>query len=222
MRATVVGLAARRSISRPRCPDLLVPRHVRIDHVLPLSRAPHTDERSDCFARDRVHHDGRPSDPRSPRARPARWCGTDVLPRTAPRRERANAREKNCFAAPKIVQHGGDAVGPLLESRQRVRRDGIGCSRARLVEENQPTERCHRLDPPLKGRQLREELTACEPVRHEHDVAGSRRRRPIGDAQVTVAGIARLGEHGGSVSCRAARFRRSAGVPVAWAGCRRR
>ena len=51
--------------------------------------------------------------------------------------------------------------------------NGIGGSRARLVEEDQSTKRCHRLDPPLNGRQLRKDLTAREPVRDEHDVARS-------------------------------------------------
>ena len=86
-------------------------------------------------------------------------------------RERADAREEDRFATPEIVEHRGDAVGPLLQGRQRARRDGIGRSRARLVEEDQPTERCHRLDPPLNGRQLRQDLAAGEPVRDEHDVA---------------------------------------------------
>ena len=67
-------------------------------------------------------------------------------------RERAVRRDENRFATPEIVKHRGDAVGPLLQGRQRARRDGIGGSRARLVEEDQPTERRHRLDPPLNGR----------------------------------------------------------------------
>ena len=32
-------------------------------------------------------------------------------------RERAIDREENCFSAPEIVEHGGDAVGPLLQRR---------------------------------------------------------------------------------------------------------
>jgi class 3 adenylate cyclase len=55
-------------------------------------------------------------------------------------------------ATSEVVKHRGDSVGPLLQGRQRARRDGIGGSRARLVEEDEPPERCHRLDPPLKGR----------------------------------------------------------------------
>ena len=62
------------------------------------------------------------------------------------------------------------------------------------------TERRHRLEPALDGRQLRQDLTACEPVRDEHDVTRTLRRRAIGDAQVPVQRIARLREHCGSVS----------------------
>ena len=64
-------------------------------------------------------------------------------------RERAVDREENCFIAPEIVEHRADAVGPLLQGWQRVRCDGIGCSRSRLVKEDESTERCHRLDPTL-------------------------------------------------------------------------
>ena len=67
-------------------------------------------------------------------------------------RERGVPRYENRFATPEIVEHRGDAVGPLLQRRQRARRDRIGHSRARLVEENQSTERRHRLNPPLHGR----------------------------------------------------------------------
>jgi hypothetical protein len=56
------------------------------------------------------------------------------------RRERAAGGKEDCFATAEIVEHGGDAVGPLLQGRQRGRRDRIGCSGARLVEENQPTD----------------------------------------------------------------------------------
>jgi hypothetical protein len=61
--------------------------------------------------------------------------------------QRPGAREKDRFATSEIVEHGGDAVGPLLQGWQCVRRDGIGGSSARLVEEDESTERCHRLDP---------------------------------------------------------------------------
>jgi hypothetical protein len=51
-------------------------------------------------------------------------------------------------------RHGVN-VGPLLQGRQRTRRDRIGRSRARLIEEDESAERCHRFDPSLNGRQLR-------------------------------------------------------------------
>ena len=68
-----------------------------------------------------------------------------------------STREEDRFATSEIVKHCGDAVGPLLQGRQRARGDGIGHSRARLVEEDEPTERCHRLDPALEGTVAREE-----------------------------------------------------------------
>ena len=34
-----------------------------------------------------------------------------------PRRDRAGAREEDRFATPEIVEHRGDAVGPLLQGR---------------------------------------------------------------------------------------------------------
>jgi hypothetical protein len=36
------------------------------------------------------------------------------------RRARADARDKGRFGAAEIVEHGGDAVGPLLQGRQRA------------------------------------------------------------------------------------------------------
>jgi hypothetical protein len=86
-------------------------------------------------------------------------------------RERPVNREYYRFATPEIVQHGCDAVGPLLHVRHFVRRNGVGRTGARLVEEDQSTERCHRLDPTLNGRQLRKDLTVRDPVRDEHEVA---------------------------------------------------
>ena len=97
------------------------------------------------------------------------------------------------------VQNRSDAVSPLLQRRQCARRDGIRRTGAGLVEEDQSTERRHRLDPPLDGRQLRKNLAVGEPVRDEHDVVRTLTRRAIGDAQVTVARIPRLREHCGSV-----------------------
>src|ERR1700759_3355944 len=130
-------------------------------------------------------------------------------------RERAiDEREEDRFIAAEIVEHRGDAVCPWLQRWQRAWRDGIGSTRARLVEEDQPTERCHRLDPPLSGRQLRENLTVCEPIRDDHDVAGAFSRSAIGDAQVPVERVARLPEHSRSVG-RSARSLIATGPTVA-------
>ena len=57
-----------------------------------------------------------------------------------PRRERPGAHEQDPFATLEIVEHSGDAVGPLLQRRQRTARDGAGRSRAWLVEEDESTE----------------------------------------------------------------------------------
>jgi hypothetical protein len=67
-------------------------------------------------------------------------------------RERGGEGEKNCFSAPEIVEHRGDAVSPLLQGGQRIRGHRVRCACAQLVDEDQPTERCDRLNPPLKGR----------------------------------------------------------------------
>jgi hypothetical protein len=154
----------------PRCPDLLVPRHVRIHHVHGFARPPRADPPSLELALDEwgaaricvtVEHD------QGGGAR--RMC----------RREQGSGRERgvrcdeNRFAAPDGVEHRGDAVGPLLQGRHCVRNDRIGCAGARLVEVDQPTERRHRIDPTLNGRQLRQNLAAREPVRHGHDVASA-------------------------------------------------
>jgi hypothetical protein len=155
----------------PRCPDLLVPRHIRVQDLLHLPRAPHGDRGGSdligcgslgalshriCVA---LQHD----QPGCPRRMCCREQGTG--------RDRADAREEDRFTTREIVQHCGDAVGPLLQGRQRARRDGIRRSGARLVEENQSTERCHRLDPPSKRGLLRKVLTIAEPHRDEHYVA---------------------------------------------------
>ena len=63
--------------------------------------------------------------------------------------------------------------------------------------------------PILEGMAAPADLAVCEPVRDEHDVASTLGRRAIGDAQVPVHRIARLREHGGSLS-RAGRAVRSA------------
>ena len=67
-------------------------------------------------------------------------------------RERTDAREKDRLAAVEVVENCGDAVGPLLQSRQRIGRDRIGRPGSWLVEEDESTERCHRLDPRLNRR----------------------------------------------------------------------
>jgi hypothetical protein len=116
--------------------------------MLPLPRAPHRRYRSDDFlaigdarrVRVALKHDQ------------CGCAGRMCRREQRPRRERAVEGEEDRFATSEIVEHRGDAVGPLLQGRHRARRDGIGRSRARLVEEDQPTERCRRLDPPLKGR----------------------------------------------------------------------
>lgn len=54
---------------------------------------------------------------------------------------------------------------------QRARLDRVGRAAARLVEEDHPTERRHRLNPTLQRWQLRQMLAAREPIRDEHDVA---------------------------------------------------
>ena len=139
-------------MSSPRCPDLLVPRHVRIHDMLQLPRPPHGDHRQRglprCEPIGAFSHRIRVALEHDQRGCAGRMCCREQRRR----RERAVDREEDRFATPEIVEHRGDAVGPLLQGRQRARRDGIGRSGARLVEEDQPTERCHRLDPPLNGR----------------------------------------------------------------------
>ena len=183
-------------VSGPRRPDLLVPRHVRIERMLHLPRAPHGDHGGlDILGRSlQCGASAKPSSTTSAVARDG--CVAANKRRLC---ESAVDCEEDGFTAAEIVKHRGDAVGPLLQGRERARCDRIGRSRARLVEEDQSTERCHRLDPPLKRRQLRKDLTVCEPVRH-NNVARAFTRRAIGDAQVPVQRIARLREHRGSLS----------------------
>jgi hypothetical protein len=90
-------------------------------------------------ARVALEHDKRGCARRICRSEQRRW------------RERPVGRDEDRFAAPEIVEHRRDAVGPLLQSGQRTRRDRIGHSEARLVKEDQATERRHRLDPALDG-----------------------------------------------------------------------
>jgi hypothetical protein len=162
-----------------------------------LTGAPHSDIGSDDFLEgcsccafrisEALEHN-QCGCPRGMCCREQRCCG-----------ESAIGCDDNRFAAPEIVEHCGDAVGPLLQGRQRTRCKGIGHSRAGLVEEDEPTERRHRLDPPLQQRQLRKNLAVCG-GKDEHDVASPGPRGAIGDAQVPVQRVTRLGEHGGSLS----------------------
>ncbi len=192
------GPRARRQalVSSPRCPDLLVPRHVRINHMLDPPGAPPAGHPSVGFA-PRLWGAGRicVAVEHDQRGGARRMCCREQRGG----RERGGKREENRFSALEVVEHRGDAVGPLLHVRQRVRGDRVGCARARLVEEDQSTERCHRLEPALKRRQLRKDLTVREPGRDQHDVTRSFTRRAIGDAQVTVQRVARLREHGESL-----------------------
>jgi hypothetical protein len=139
-------------------------------------------------------------------------CAGRMSCREQRRVQRAAKCDQDRFATPEIIQYRGDAVGPLLQGRQRARRDGIGRTASRLVEEDEPTERRHRLEPPLNGRHFRNDLTAREPARDDHDVAGSFTRRPIGNPQVTVQCVARLGEHDGILSRRTVRAVRISSV----------
>ncbi len=96
--------------------------------MLELPRAPHGDHGSEDFLevgsigafskriRVALEDDQRGCTGRMCRGEKRRW------------RERAVDREEDRFAAPEIVEHRGDAVGPLLQGRQRARRDGIGRS----------------------------------------------------------------------------------------------
>ena len=202
MRASVLGLNARRSI---RAHDARISSFHGMSGLatmLNLPGAPHADKRglnfvsNECGSariRVTVEHDQRGGARRMCRREQRRW------------RERAVGREEDRLGTPEVVQYRGDAVGPLLQGRQRARRDGIGRSRARLVEEDESAERCHRLDPPMKGRQFRKDFAARVPVRDVHDVARTFACRAIGDTQVPVQRVARLREHCGSLSRRAAR-----------------
>ena len=120
--------------------------------MLVFPRSPHGDKASDNFLgiapirafskhiRVALERDQRGCAGRMRRCEQRRWRGPAV------------GCNENRLATPEIVEHRGNAVGPLLQRRQRARRDRIRRSRARLVEEDEPPERCHRLDPPLHGR----------------------------------------------------------------------
>ena len=90
--------------------------------MLEVPAAPHADKRGVNFVsnecgsariRVTVEHDQRGG------AR--RMCRREQCPG----RERDARRDDNRFATPEVVEHRGDAVGPLLQGRQRARRDRI-------------------------------------------------------------------------------------------------
>ena len=84
--------------------------------MLILPAAPHADQRSSGFVsnewgatriRETVEHDQRGGAGRMCRREQRRG------------RERGVRRDENRFATPEVVEHRGDAVGPLLQGRQR-------------------------------------------------------------------------------------------------------
>ena len=199
MRATVPWAGRQAFVSCPRCPDLLVPRHVRIDHMLELPRAPHGDQPQRGLPRDRGPS-VRSGDLRSPqhdeRGGAGRMCRgeqrrcrerADDATRTASRLPRSSSTavmlSAHCSkvgSAPGVT--GSDAPVPGWSKKMSRPSDVIASTH------------------PWMRRQLRKMLAAGEPVRDEHDVARTLSGRAIGDAQVPVHRIARLREHGGSVS----------------------
>jgi hypothetical protein len=102
--------------------------------MLELPRAPHADPGGEDFPdvqsfaafRKRIRvalkDDQRGRAGRMCRGEKRRWA------------ERAVDRKEDRLAAPEIVEHRSDAVGPLLQGRQRARRDRIGRTGARLIE----------------------------------------------------------------------------------------
>ena len=119
--------------------------------MLNLAGPPHADQSGDQFlaiepgALDAIRG--------ALEARPAPLCETDAWRRTAPLSgaRRATARR----TASRLPRASSTAV-MLSAHCSKVGSapdcDGIRRTCARLVEENQPTERCHRLDPALDGR----------------------------------------------------------------------
>jgi hypothetical protein len=81
-------------------------------------------------------------------------CGARRMGRREQRRgsKRSRDSDENRLAAAEIVEYRGDAVGPLLQGGHRIRRDGIRCSGAWLIQEDQSAERRHCLDPTLQRR----------------------------------------------------------------------
>ena len=89
-----------------------------------------------------------------------------------PRRERAVEGEEDRLATSEIVEHRGDAVGPLLQGRQSVRRHGIGRSRCPAARRRSADRAMSSPRPTLEGTVAPEHaLAAREPVRDEHQIA---------------------------------------------------
>ena len=121
------GPRARRQafMSRPRGPDFLIPRHVRIDHMFQFAGSPRGGDPVDDFLnRFRAYRPVHSALAHDQRGRAGRMCCREQ--RRC--RECTRVRDQSCFAAPESVEHRGYAVGPLLQSRQRARRDRIGRS----------------------------------------------------------------------------------------------
>ena len=133
------GPGARREsfMPRERGAHLVVPRHIRIQNMLQLPSPPHAGDTSSLIlGRDSVRtfsHRIRVTLEHDQRGCAGRMCRC----KKRRRGERTVDRNEDCFATLEIVQHCGNAVGPLLQCRQRGPPDGIGRSRARLVEKDQ-------------------------------------------------------------------------------------
>ena len=101
---------------RPASPDFFVPWHVWIDQMLHLAGSPRdryavdhsflNQFRAHCPIYCPVDHDKRSGAGRVRCCEKRRCC------------ECARARDQGHFAAAENVEHGGDAVGPLLQGRQ--------------------------------------------------------------------------------------------------------
>ena len=138
-------------MSRPSRPDLLVPRHVRIDQACWNSPVPHMATTAARISPGPASSVAA-SDLRSPRARRVRGAGRMCRGEQRGGRERAATARRTASRLPRSSSTAVMLSAHCSKRRHRSRRDGIRCSRARLVEEDQPTERRHRLDPPLNRR----------------------------------------------------------------------
>jgi hypothetical protein len=163
-------------MSRPRGPGFLIPRHIGIEHMFELPRSPHGDHGGGDFFGDGpvfirlLGVRNGPSLTHDERGGAGRICRGEERRR----RECARPRDQRGTGASDSVEHRSDAVSPLLQGWHRARLHRIGSSTAWLVENDEPTERSHRLNPPLDGWQLRKVLAASKPIRNEHDVANAR------------------------------------------------